>query len=76
MTQIEARVGGVVIFLFFLEWTPSVGQHRPMKVVKVLSTPTENVLFSLKNFRRPLADGSFSVSCSTGEVFTWNTALG
>jgi hypothetical protein len=58
--QIEARVGGAFIFLF-LEWTPSVGQHRSMKVAKVSLAPTKNVLFSSKNFRRPEADESFSV---------------
>jgi hypothetical protein len=37
-THIEARVGEAVIFLFFLEWTPSIGQHKPTEVVKVSST--------------------------------------
>jgi hypothetical protein len=57
MAQIEARVGGGH-FSFFLEWTPSVGQHRPTKVAKVLSAPMKNVLFLSENFCRPEADGS------------------
>jgi hypothetical protein len=50
-THIEARVGEAVIF--FLEWTPSVGQHKPTEVVKVSSTAMKNVLILSKNFRRP-----------------------
>jgi hypothetical protein len=56
MAQIKARVGGAVIF--FMEWTPFVGQHRPMKAVKVSSAPMKNVLFLSENFRRSEADGS------------------
>jgi hypothetical protein len=55
--QIEARVGGAIIFLFS-GMTPSVSQHRPTKVAKISLVPAENVLFSSENFRRPEADGS------------------